>query len=78
MTPATPTRSLTTMDVRSSVEALPEPYARALRAALAGASESELAASVAVPPEAAHNLLRLAVAKLATLLSSDTEVGALP
>jgi DNA-directed RNA polymerase specialized sigma24 family protein len=52
-----------------AVASLPEVYRRALELALEGHSESDVAVTLEVPAEAVHPLLRLAVAKLGTLLS---------
>lgn len=54
--------------MQSALDALPETYVAALRAALAGANEEDLAERLDVPVEATRNLVRLAVAKFANLL----------
>ena len=56
------------MDVHSAVHELPACYGEALRAALAGLDDSDLAEALDVPPEAVRNVVLLALAKLNTLL----------
>ena len=56
------------MDATAAVDALPDPYARALRAALAGEQAEAIADELDVPVESVRNVVRVAVAKLASLL----------
>jgi DNA-directed RNA polymerase specialized sigma24 family protein len=58
------------MRVTQAVASLPDAYRRALELALEGLSDEEAAAALEVPTEAINPLLRLAVAKLESLLSS--------
>ena len=62
-------RALWTCD--PAVSALPDPYADALRSALTGADQTDLAQVLAVPEETTRNVVRLAVAKFAALLDDD-------
>jgi DNA-directed RNA polymerase specialized sigma24 family protein len=63
------------LDVRAAVRAMPRVHAQALRGALAGFDDDELATLVDLPPESIRPLVRLATAKLGALLA---EPGARP
>jgi DNA-directed RNA polymerase specialized sigma24 family protein len=57
------------VDIAEAVTSLPEVYRRALELAFEGRSESDVAVTLEVPAEAVNPLLRLAAAKLASLLT---------
>ncbi|HYZ97533.1 MAG TPA: hypothetical protein VE575_02210 [Acidimicrobiales bacterium] len=59
------------MDLPAALAALPEAYACALRLQLAGATDDAIAAQLDMAPDEVAPLLRLARAKLVTLLSTD-------
>ncbi len=61
------------MDLDAARRTVPPPYLTALRRALEGADERELAELMAVPIEAVPSMLRLATAKLGTALDVMTE-----
>jgi hypothetical protein len=56
-------------NVQAAVRAMPRAHALALCGALCGFDERELAALVGVPPESVRPLVRLAAAKLGSLLA---------
>lgn len=60
-------------DLRAVVESLPRDHLALLRAALAGAPVTDLAAQAGVPLEAVLPLLRVATAKLERALAVATD-----
>ena len=59
------------MDLSDALAELPDEYSAALRLRLAGASDLAIAAQLDVDPEAVTALLRIASAKLSTLLDEE-------
>ncbi len=58
------------MERGEAIEHLPLPYAVALRLRDAGVGDAELAAGLAIEPEAVPTLLKVAEAKVSELLGS--------
>jgi hypothetical protein len=56
-------------NIQAAVKAMPRVHALALCGALCGFDERELAALVGVPPQSVRPLVRLAAAKLGSLLA---------
>jgi DNA-directed RNA polymerase specialized sigma24 family protein len=56
-------------DTQARLRRLPERHLAALRAALSGFDDAELAALLEIPPESVRPTLRLAAAKLAAALA---------
>ena len=61
------------MDRSTAIDRLPEAYANALRLYDQGHDNQAIAARLDVPPEAVGPLLRLAAAKLQTILAANDE-----
>jgi DNA-directed RNA polymerase specialized sigma24 family protein len=61
------------LDVQDAVGSLPRAHLLALRAALVGFDDAQLAALVGVPPESVRPLLRVATAKLGRALAGQAE-----
>ena len=59
------------MDRGSAIDRLPEAYANALRLYDQGHDNEAIAARLNLPPEAVGTLLRLAAAKLQTILAAN-------
>ena len=59
------------MDRGTAIDRLPETYAIALRLREQGCDNEAIAARLSLPPEAVGPLLRLAAAKLQTILSAN-------
>jgi DNA-directed RNA polymerase specialized sigma24 family protein len=55
--------------VQDALDVLPRPYVLVLRGALAGFRDDELAALVGVPIESVRPMVRLAAAKLVSVLA---------
>ena len=67
-----------TDDTQGRLARLPDRHRAALRAALAGFDDADLAALLGIPPEAVRTTLRLAAAKLVTALAERPARGAGP
>lgn len=61
------------MDRSTAIDQLPEAYANALRLYDQGHNDQAIAASLGVAPEAVGPLLRLATAKLHSILTDNDE-----
>jgi len=59
------------MDRGTAIDRLPETYAIALRLCEQGCDNEAIAARLSLPPEAVGPLLRLAAAKLETILAAE-------
>jgi DNA-directed RNA polymerase specialized sigma24 family protein len=57
------------VDLPSALEELPEQYAAALRLRLAGATDEAVAVQIGIDADGVPSLMRVASAKLATLLT---------
>lgn len=58
-------------DTQSRLRGLPKPHLVALRAALSGFGDPEIASLLEIPVESVRPTLRLAAAKLAAVLAAD-------
>ena len=63
------------MDLATAMDELPEVHAKILRLHRAGTSAAEIAQALCIEPEAVGPLLRVAKAKLASLLAAPDPPG---
>jgi DNA-directed RNA polymerase specialized sigma24 family protein len=63
------------MDLAAAMNELPEVHAAALRMHRAGTGQTEIAETLGIEPEAVAPLLRVAEAKLASLLATPDPPG---
>jgi len=61
------------MDREHAIEQLPETYAAAVRLRGRGFDDDDIAAALALTPEAVPSLLRIADAKVALLIAQDSD-----